>query len=473
MKTPVLLLFCVSLAPAAVGSHPEVVSAIRLYEAWVESQMAYRGQPGLSIGIVHDQELIWARGFGYADREKKIPATPQTIYRMASNTKMFTASAIMQLRDEGKLQLDDPVAKHLPWFKIRNRHPDAPVITIRHLLTHTSGLPRESPFPYWTDYKFPTRQQMIDALPNQETVLPTETQWKYSNLALTLAGEIVQAVSGRPYAEYIHKNILEPLGMTSTTVVLPGDHKARLATGYGRRMPDGTRGTRPSVHTAGIAPSANLSSTVEDFARFASLQFRDGPRRGAQVLKGSTLREMHRVHWLEPNWRRGWGLGFHTWRLGDRVLVGHGGSLPGYRTHTYISPADKIAVLVMTNADDGEPTFYGDQAFQLVAPAILKATTPPKVTKVDPGWNKYAGKYRNVGGDSQVMILDGELVMVTPTDLDPRPTMLKLIPEGEHAFRIRGENGYAALGELVRFELGADGKVARVKVGENYTYPQK
>ena len=474
MKTLSLLIVCASFLSASVASDPEVASAIRLYQAWVEAQMAHRGQPGVSIGIVHDQELIWAQGFGYADLEKKIPATPKTLYRMASNTKMFTALAVMQLRDEGRLQLDDPVARRLPWFKVRNAHPDGPVITIRHLLTHTSGLPREAALTNWTDVKMPSRQQMIDGLSSQETVLPVETQWKYSNLALTLAGEIVQAVSGQPYVDYIHKNILEPLGMTSTTVVLPAEHRPRLATGYGRRMPGDARSLRPYLDTAGVIPAGNITSNVEDFARFASLQFRDGPRRGAQVLRGSTLREMHRVHWMEPSWRRGWGLGFHTWRLGERVLVGHGGSLPGFRTHTYISPADKIAVLVMTNADDGDPQFYGDQAFQLVAPAIAKAAASPKPAKADPAWARYLGKYRNASGDSQVMVLNDELVLLTPADPYPRPSMLKLIPAGEHTFRIQGDIGYAALGETARFEVGADGKVARLWIGPAaYTLPMK
>ncbi|MBI4626374.1 MAG: beta-lactamase family protein [Verrucomicrobia bacterium] len=126
-RITILLMVLVVSLRGSVAADPEVASAIRLYEAWIEAQMAYRGQPGLSIGIVHDQELVWARGFGFADRERKIPATPQTLYRMASNTKMFTATAILQLRDVGKLRLDDPVSQHLPWFKIRNRHPDAPV----------------------------------------------------------------------------------------------------------------------------------------------------------------------------------------------------------------------------------------------------------------------------------------------------------------------------------------------------------
>ena len=164
--------------------------------------------------------------------------------------------------------------KHLSWFKIQNNYPDSPVITIRHLLTHTSGLPRESAFPYWTDFEFPTREQIIEKLPEQETVYPSETKWKYSNLGLTLAGEIVAAVSGIPYEEYIQNNILDPLQMTSTSVRIGDEHKKRLVIGYGRRMPDGTRAIMPFTDSKGITPAANLSSTVEDMAKFASWQLR-------------------------------------------------------------------------------------------------------------------------------------------------------------------------------------------------------
>jgi D-alanyl-D-alanine carboxypeptidase len=190
-------------AKAAVSEHPEVAGNIKLLDAWIQSQMAYRGLPAMSVGVVHDQELIWAKGFGFADVEKKIPATPATIYRMASVTKTFTATAIMQLRDAGKLNLEDPVAKHLPWFKIKSSFVDAPALTICQLLTHTAGLPREAAFPYWTDNQFPTLDQIKETLPNQEAVYAPETHWKYSNLGLALAGEIVAQVSGEPYEVYL------------------------------------------------------------------------------------------------------------------------------------------------------------------------------------------------------------------------------------------------------------------------------
>jgi CubicO group peptidase (beta-lactamase class C family) len=465
--------------PMNLAEDERVASAIRLLEGWIESQMAYRGLPGMSIGIVYDQELIWAKGFGYAHMEQKILATPQTLYRIASISKLFTSTAILQLRDAGKLQLDDSVTKHLPWFQIENPYPDAPVVTIRHLLTHTSGLPRESPFPYFTDFEFPTSEQIRKALPGQQAVYASETRWKYSNLALTLAGEVVAAVSGQAYADYVEKHILEPLGMGSTQVGLPETSRAQLATGYGRRMPDGTRQVRPPSDLRGLAPAGALSSSVEDLARFAALQFRDGPAAGKQILKGSTLREMHRVHWLQSDWKSGWGLGFHVLHTEDRDLVGHGGWLAGYQSAFYTSPREKIAVIALINADDGRP-YPGtpesviDRAFQWVAPAITKAVSPELTPdKPRPEWQTYVGKYRNPWGDAQVLIRDGKLIMINPIDQDPAGTAATLQPVGEHAFRIEGGSPFGPHGERVVFELGQDGKVSRVKVGENYTYPEK
>jgi D-alanyl-D-alanine carboxypeptidase len=458
-------------AQVSVSNHPEVVGNIKLLEAWIQSQMAYRGLPGMSIGIVYDQNLIWTKGFGYADVAKKVPVTPATIYRMASVTKTFTATAIMQLRDAGKLSLDDPVAKHLPWFSIKNPFADAPAITIRHLLTHTSGLPREAAYPYWTDSHFPTIEQIQGTLPNQEVVFAPETQWKYSNLALALGGEIVAKVSGEPYEVYVRRHILEPLGMSHSTVLFPVDDISRLAVAYGRRMPDGKREIRPEMDCKGISPAANLSSTVEDLARYVAFQMGDGKVDGKLILKANTLQEMHRVHWLLPDWKSGWGIGFAVNRKENRTIVGHGGSLAGYRTQISFCPEEKVGIIVLTNADDGNPEFYVDRIISLLAPAVKKAATPPPVVaKADSDWNNYVGTYRDPWSDSEVVVVNGELVMIDPTANDPMESILKLVPAGKNKFKIAAEKfNYGEIGEFVTFEIGGDGKAVRMKVGENYT----
>ena len=164
--------------------------------------MAYQHQPGVVVGIVHGGALVWAKGFGYRDAERQLPTTAQTVFRLGSVTKLFTATAILQLRDRGSLRLDDPVTDHLPGLEYRNTFPEGPEITVRHLLTHTSGLPREAAFPYWTDRRFPTAEEMIAALAEQESIYEAGTQYKYSNLGLALLGEVVAAVSGMPRTRF-------------------------------------------------------------------------------------------------------------------------------------------------------------------------------------------------------------------------------------------------------------------------------
>jgi CubicO group peptidase (beta-lactamase class C family) len=201
------------------------------------------------------------------------------------------------------------------------------------------------------------------------------------------------------------------------------------------------------------------------------LQFRDGPAGGAQVLHGSTLREMHRVHWIEPDWAAGWGLGFRITREKGATYVGHSGRLRGFRTLFHLCPADKIGVIVMINADDGNPPVFAEKAFDWVAPAIRKVVNPPEPAGPAPGWQRYAGKYRSPWADAQVLVVDGALAMIDPSQPDPLAAVGRLRPVADHTFRLETKDGYAANAELVVFELDADGHVTRVKVGDNFLMP--
>src|SRR5262249_15013481 len=217
--------------------------------------------------------------------------------------------------------------------------------------------------------------------------------------------------------------------------------------------------------------------------RFAALQFRVGPgaRGGGRVLKGSTLREMHRVHWLQPDWKSGWGLGFAVLHRDERDLVGHGGWVAGYQTALYFSPSEKVAVIALTNADDGHP-YPGlpdsivDRAFEWVAPALKKAPAPAAKPKVaDPAWQRYVGLYRDAWYDRQGLGLNGRLMMIEPTEADVSRTLATLVPVAgrAHTFRLEGGRPNGPHGELVVFELGGDGRVTRMKLGENYSDRQR
>ncbi len=451
-----------------ISAHPDVAGNIGLLEAWLQSKMAYQDLPGTAVGIVHDQELVYARGFGWADVDSGQAVEPDSIFRIASHSKLFTAISIMQLRDREKLQLDDPVSRYLPWFNVQNSYTNAPEITIRHLLTHTSGLPREAGSSYWLNFDFPDIGQVKERLGRQETIFPSATRWKYSNLALTIAGEVVETVSGLPFADYVKKNILDPLEMTSTSVVFPVSHAKKLVTGYGRRLPDGARERLPFVDAAGMAAATGVSSSVADMAKFVSWQFRLLESNETEVLKANTLREMQRVNWIQPDWKSGWGIGFGITHTEDRDLIGHGGGYPGYLTNTRISPQEKVGVVVFTNSLDGEPEMISNRIFEWVAPAITRAVNGDPGVEPDPEWSRLAGTYRNLWGDTHILPLDGKLRMITPTLSDPKADALTLEPVDGNTFRLEGTGG-GPLGEPVVFEIGPEGRATRVTIGDGFS----
>ena len=460
-----VLLFSLPLClPAGVADNPEVKGSERLFASWISGQMAYNGVPGIAIGVVHDQELIWARGFGFADVDAKTPVTPATKFRTASHSKLFTATAIMQLRDAGKLRLDDRVSQYLPWFKIQPAEPDDPSITLEELLTHSSGLPREAG-PHWSELEFPTAEGVRNYVVEHQAAYPPEIRWKYSNLGFTVAGMIVEAVSGEKWADYVQRHIFDPLGMNGSSVDRQVDG---LAVGYGRRMPDGSRAKMPFVDARAMAAATGITSTVEDMAKFVSLQFRKGKTGGSQILSTGALREMHRVRMLEDNWQRGNAIGFAVSREKDMVYVGHGGSYPGYKTQTLLQLDDKVGVIVLTNGDDSNPSSIALHLMQTVGKALAKAAAPPpKPEQWDPAWSRFAGLYRSRGGDTQVVELNRRLVMIDPTGSNPE-TQTRLVPLGNGLFRLEALSGGAPVGEVVRF-VEQDGKVVRMYTGDSYT----
>jgi len=452
-------------AGAAVAADADVQGAVRLFAAWLDGQLLYRHLPGVAVGVVADQQLVWSRGFGFADVAQKTPMTPQTRFRMASHSKLFTATAVMQLREQGTLRPDDPVAKYLPWFRVKRAADDDPEITIEELLTHSSGLPREAGS-HWTTFDFPTTEELRALMPERQAPFSPEARWKYSNLAYSVAGLVVEVVSGQRWADYVQQHIYQPLGMTSSSV---DTNVAGLATGYNRLLPDNTRAINPFIDAKGMAAATGITSTVDDMARFAAAQFRTGRRGGANILSTGSLREMHRIRVLESNWTQGNAIGFAVRRERDKVYVSHGGSYPGYQTQTMLYPEGKVAVIVLAKADDANPGGIATQPMNTVGEAVAKATAPkPESTTSawDPAWARFAGLYRGRGGESQVIELNKRLVVITPNapNLD---NPVRLEPIGNGQFRYTAPTGGGPVGEIVRFEE-ANGRVVRMYTGDDY-----
>jgi CubicO group peptidase (beta-lactamase class C family) len=455
---------CASARAQSIAADPRVAAALELAQAWLEAERAYDLIPGVSAAIVFDQEVLWSRGYGWADAAAKRPATPGTIYSICSISKLFTSVAVLRERDAGHLHLEDPVSKYLPWFKLKKTEGEGDV-TIEGLLTHASGLPRESDSPYWSppDYRFPTHEQIVERLGSQSATYPPETYFQYSNLGLTLAGEIVAATSKTPYEAYIRTNILDPLGLKSTTAEMPeAERGKRLATGYAALDREGKRQPMPFFLARGIGPAAGFASTAEDLARFASWQFRLAEKGGTEILKATTLRDMQRVHWVDPDLEVMRGLGFNILRGEGRTLVGHEGACPGYRTSLVLSPSEEIAIAFLSNANGVDANAYARDLYDIVSPAVRAAVKEPEKAKApDAAMRRFAGTYTAQPWAGEVAVVpweEGLAQLFLPTD-DPMKDLIRLKKTGENTFRrIRKDE---TLGEEVVFEMGTDGRAAR------------
>ena len=442
--------------------------ALSLFESWIEAEMADTDAPGAAVGLVHKDRLVWSAGFGTADRGSGGAPTPQTLFRIASISKTFTATAVMRLYEQGRLRLDDPVEAHLPWFVLENPFADAPTPTVADLLAHTAGLPREAAFPYWNDFDFPDLERLKEGLGRQAFAFAPGERFKYSNLGYALAGQIVEAVAGMPYSEYVEEQILAPLGMQRThihpTPGMPG-----LATGYSRSLPGGTREEAAFTDSRAVGPAANLCTCVEDLGRYLSFHMGHGP---ASVLSPHTRRRMRRPHHVFPEWGGGRSLGFALYRVDGHSLAGHGGHVYGYRSQILFDPAAGIGVAVLLNASGLDPQAYAAQLLRLARPA-LGEDPPAAAPPFDPAWETYLGKYRNAWADSEVKRLGNRLVLLSPQDNGLDGGLYDLVPLNDGAFRLDGPSGEGAVGERATFELGGQGQVLRLKLGETYTYPHE
>ncbi|HYH08773.1 MAG TPA: serine hydrolase [Thermoanaerobaculia bacterium] len=451
---------------AADDKPPTNAQALELARRWMDAQRAYDEIPGMSAAVVHDQKVLWSGGSGLADPATQKPATADTLYSICSVSKLFTSLAVMQLRDQGKLALDDPLSKHLPWFTMKAAEGGRDA-TIVGALTHSAGLPRESDYPYWTgEFDFPTREKIMERVAAQEPLYPADRYFQYSNLGLTLAGEVVAARSGQAYDAYVREHILAPLQLTATYPDMPLDEKGkRLAQGFSARRRDGTRAALPLFQTRGIAPAAGFASTVNDLAKFAMWQFRARDAKSDAVLDPRTLREMYRPHFVDPDFETFWGVGFATWKLGNTVFVGHGGSCPGYRTQFALDPEKKIGLVVMANANGADTGRYAKALYDIITPTVKSEA------KSDDSLAAYAGSYDAFPWNGETIVVqwgDGLATIDLPT-MDPMKSLERLRKTGDHTFRRVRDDG--TLGETIRFELGPDGKATRLWVHSN-PYPR-
>ena len=300
----------------------------------LEAQRAHR-LPSVSAAVFRGDELVWSEAIGVADVEGRVEATPDTQYAIASITKTFTAVSVLQLRDAGKLDLDDPLAQHLP--EATHESP-----TLRRMLAHASGLQREPPGDIWESLTFPEEEELLGNLAEAEQVLPPMAAWHYSNLAYALLGIVVSRLSGIPFRDYVSERLFGPVGLTRTTWG-PGENAALPY--FVDPYSDAVQ-REPVLELGGKGGESGLYSTTADLARWgAFLCDPDG-----SVLKASSVAEMHDLNVMaEADWTLGWGLGLELWRRGERIFGGHTGGFPGFLSFLGWSRRDGVGAILLTN----------------------------------------------------------------------------------------------------------------------------
>ncbi|HSX29402.1 MAG TPA: serine hydrolase domain-containing protein [Candidatus Saccharimonadales bacterium] len=324
--------------------------------AFLESWLAYRFRqttlPGLSIAVSYKQDIVFAAQHGLANIETPKTLDNNALFGVASQSKMMTAVALLQLCEKGSLALDVPVRKYIPWL---TKHPHKAVqeITTRQLLTHSAGFTRDLPeAAFWIlQQPFPNRANLRRALLHTPIVAEPNTQLKYSNAAYALLGDVIEAVSDQSYTDYITKHIIKALGLTHTLADYGDDMAVHVSAGYsipygGQRSPLG-----PRQATRAFASAAGVHSTCVDMCRFVTALC----DKSNTLLSTASKKEMMRTQWMQTDgYDAGmeFGLGIEVISVGGRRIVGHSGHIAGHVTATYIDPQSDIAVAVMANSRD-------------------------------------------------------------------------------------------------------------------------
>src|SRR5215204_4172817 len=342
----------------------KLAAAFPEIEKLFKSFMDRSQSPGAIFGVVIDGELVWVKGAGVREKTNNAPVTPETVFRIASMTKSFTAMSILKLRDEGKLSLDDPVSKYIPELaKLPYATADSPVLTVRHLLTHSEGFPEDNP---WGDRQLAQSDETMRTWLRAGIPFSTSpgTAFEYSNYGFAILGQIVAKASGRPYADYVRDNVLKPLGMNSSTFEMASVPREHIALGY--RREDNSYKPEPILPHGSFGAMGGLWTSAPDLARYVAFLMsafppRDEPDRGP--IKRSSAREMQQA------WRPSPASAFrptvdaplqmnvsaYSYGLGVSQdcrfnhVVGHGGGLPGYGSLMRWLPEHGVGLIAMGN----------------------------------------------------------------------------------------------------------------------------
>jgi len=331
----------------ASGEYREVASKV---SDAIHYEMVDKALNAVSIVLVKDMEILWARGFGVEDLNKSTKADANTVYRVGSVSKLFTDIGIMQLVEKGEVDLDAPITDYLPEFRPRSRFKRE--ITLRQLMSHRSGLLREPLVGNYFDDDEPTLEATVKSIIDSDVIYAPESKIKYSNSAIATVGYVLEKLKGEPFASYLRKNVLLPMGLTHSAFEPLPDITNRLADAtmwsYDGRVFDAP------TFELGMSPAGSMYAPVVDLGQFMKVLFNDGKGPNGPVIKKETLQLMLTSQFNDGKDQRhnvGFGIGFSLSEQGGYKRVGHGGAVYGFSTQLYALPEVKLGVAVTSSVD--------------------------------------------------------------------------------------------------------------------------
>lgn len=344
-------------------------------ERAIEQELRDKGLPALSVALVSGQRTVWAKGFGMADPDEKVPATAETVYRTGAISALLTDIGVMRLQEAGKVDLDTPISRYLPEFAPHN--PFGKAITLRMLMAHRAGLAKETPVGHVFDETSPSLADAVASLNGTRLVYEPGSTTKYSNAGAAVAGLVIERVEGQPFATWMKANVLDVIGLQRSSFeterdLLPRFARASMWTYDGRAF------AAPTFEVS-ARPALGLNSTVLDLAKvLTTLNARGRVESGARVVRSSTLDRMWEIQYPTSRQEGGYGIGFEVSQLGGHRRIGLGGSIYGFASEMALLPDSDLGIVVMSSLDGAGAVVaeLADYGLQLLSAARDGRTLP-------------------------------------------------------------------------------------------------
>jgi D-alanyl-D-alanine carboxypeptidase len=437
--------------------------ALAYFSSWLGFRRDYLRVPGIQAAALLGDEIVLDVAYGIADIDTGEPLRTDHLFRVASHSKTFTATAIFQLLERGRLRLDDEVGAYVP--SLGEAGSALATVTIRELLAHAGGVVRDgADGDHWQlRGPFPDGERLqAITLEQGASVTPANASFKYSNIGYSLLGQVIERASGQTYAAYVQEHILDVLGLAHTGPELPTDRSGDLTAGHSALAYAPERVTIEHIDTRAMASATGFFSTARDLVAYFAAHFLGDER----VLSDRSKRAMQQRQWQTGTDPQGgaYALGLSLTPIGERTLIGHGGGYPGHITSSVADVHDRLAISVLTNAIDGPA-----QESVLAAVHLLDLAAKLPRPADGPDLARFAGRFADLWGVLDIAVLGGRLWMLTPTDANPAAEAVELTVVDDHTLRIVGGSGYGSAGEPVGYTFLDDGTVASLRAGSGVT----